>query len=181
MLTRILFKMACMVAISVGGMTYLASTMGKDPLAYFDAVKLVKPDISMPSLPDIPDVSAFTQSSTEKTTVYRWTDHEGGLQFSSSPPPPGTAFKTVKLDPNTNLVKAHPIPEKKTESESGGSSRDGGDEGDSNGSGSRDDRDDSEELPTREDIGDIREQLNELKALNENRINDLNALIGKQK
>ncbi|MEM7377541.1 MAG: DUF4124 domain-containing protein [Pseudomonadota bacterium] len=180
MLTRILFKMACMVAISVGGMTYLASTMGKDPLAYFDALSLVKPDIALPSLPDIPDVPAFGQSGSEKTTVYRWTDHEGGLQFSSSPPPPGTAFKTVRLDPNMNLVKAHPIPEKKTESESNGGSKDGDEGGDDSG-GSRDDRDDSDELPTREDIGDIREQLNELKALNENRINDLNAIIGTQK
>ena len=175
MLTKLLIKMACMGAMATASMTYIATLHGKDPLAYLSAMSFKAPNLAMPSLPDMPDIPKMGASVQGKTTVYRWTDADGGLQFSTSPPPAGTDYKTVHLDPNTNLVQAQKLPEKQAESESGNqtSARQSA-EGDTQQEG-------SEELPSYDDIGDIKQQLNDLKAMNENRINDLNAIIGKQK
>lgn len=38
--------------------------------------------------------------------VYKWTDSDGSLQFSTSPPPPGIEFIARVYDPDINLIQA---------------------------------------------------------------------------
>ncbi len=169
MLVKLLIKMACVCVIAIGGVSYMMSTQGQDPLAKLRDFSPVMPDVSMPALPDLPDIPniAFKPAKAAKTTVYRWTDDHGVTQFSSSPPQSGQNFKAVEIDPNTNVIAAHPIPEPEPES---------GIE-----TASHKIPDDSSELPTYKDMGEIRQQLDQIKAINENRISDLNALIQQQK
>ena len=53
--------------------------------------------------------------TNEKVQVYRWSDENGVMQFSNTPPPTGTNAEQIVLDPNSNLLQAVKIPEKKEE------------------------------------------------------------------
>ncbi|HEX5055705.1 MAG TPA: DUF4124 domain-containing protein [Gammaproteobacteria bacterium] len=42
--------------------------------------------------------------------IYKWTDAEGVLQYTNTPPPEGVSAEVVKVDPNANLIQAVPVP-----------------------------------------------------------------------
>lgn len=176
-LTRLLIKLACIGLVTTFGMSYLASTQGKDPLAYLSAIDLKMP--KAPTLPDLPDLPKVGAVSSGQTLVYRWTDAEGGLQFSTSPPPAGVNFSTVNLDPNANVVQATRIPEPKVKKKKSG--KGGDDDGTTAENGEGESEAEEEESISPTQVGKIREQLDNIKALNDNRIDNLNSLMGQQK
>lgn len=89
--------------------TILKGSDGK-PLMSFSDLKL--PKLSTPDLPELPDLGNKSDSASVngKDVIYKWTDAEGQLQFSSSPPPGGTEYTAKGYDPNTNLIQAIDIP-----------------------------------------------------------------------
>jgi len=80
---------------------------GKDGQPLLSFSDLRAPDISLPSLPK----SGITIGSSGKT-IYRWTDAEGNLNFTNSPPAEGIAYTTNQYDPNQNVIQAVKIPDK---------------------------------------------------------------------
>lgn len=42
----------------------------------------------------------------DESTVYRWFDDEGNLQFSNSPPVEGTEYTLKRYNPNENVIPA---------------------------------------------------------------------------
>ena len=68
--------------------------------------------LSIPGLPQFPDLSALTDLFKTKpenrsipVTSYKWLDSEGNWQLSDTPPKNGR-YETVIVDPNTNLLQA---------------------------------------------------------------------------
>lgn len=68
--------------------------------------------LSMPRLPQFPDLSALTDLFKAKPdnrsiplTSYKWRDSEGNWQLSDTPPKNGS-YETVIVDPNTNLLQS---------------------------------------------------------------------------
>jgi hypothetical protein len=92
-----------MIAILVIGVllpfTFLKGKDGK-PVISFTDLKL--PDISMPDMPNLPD----NETLGDKDVIYKWTDAEGSLQFSNTPPPDGVEYTVKGYDPNLNVIRA---------------------------------------------------------------------------
>ncbi|HEA26221.1 MAG TPA: hypothetical protein ENH92_03785 [Ectothiorhodospiraceae bacterium] len=68
--------------------------------------------LSMPKLPQFPDLSALTDlfkakpdNSSIPATSYKWRDSEGNWQLSDTPPQNGH-YETIIVDPNTNILQA---------------------------------------------------------------------------
>jgi len=80
--------------------TILKGTDGKPLLSLTD---LQSPD--MPKLPETID-SLGGESQDGKEVIYKWTDGEGNLQFSNSPPPEGIEYTVKDYDPNLNVIEA---------------------------------------------------------------------------
>jgi hypothetical protein len=57
--------------------------------------------------------TAAPGSTTE--VIYKWTDTDGVLQYTSAPPPYGISAEIVKVDPNANLMQAVKAPEPEPE------------------------------------------------------------------
>ena len=68
----------------------------------------------MPELPDFGGKNG-SASGNDNNVIYKWTDAEGNLQFSSSPPPEGVEFTAKEYDPNINLIQAVEIPTEEVE------------------------------------------------------------------
>ncbi len=87
--------------------------MGKfDPMAFFDsgfsrgASEFSKLKAQAPK--------NLTSVVTDKRVqVYKWRDEHGVMQFSNVPPATDRDAEQVVLDPNSNLVQAVKVPEKK--------------------------------------------------------------------
>ena len=45
---------------------------------------------------------------TPERTLYRWRDAEGGVQIADRPPPPGTPYERVQVDPDANVMPLVP-------------------------------------------------------------------------
>ena len=105
--------------------TILKGSDGK-PLMSVSDLKL--PKLSTPDLPKLPDLGGKNDSASvnDNNVIYKWTDAEGRVQFSSSPPPEGIEFTAKGYDPNTNLIQAVKIPTEEVElkSEETGSGKD---------------------------------------------------------
>jgi hypothetical protein len=94
--------------LSVTPMIY----MGKfDPMAMLNStfnIAKTETDSLKDKLPD-----TFTKAvSDKKVQVYKWRDENGVMQFSSTPPPDSRA-EQILVDPNTNLMQAVKVEEKK--------------------------------------------------------------------
>ena len=112
MLTRLLIKLTCIGVVAAGGMTWLAASQGKDPLAVFSTLSWRMPDgISLPPTPDLPALSDLLPGRAGTSTVYRWTDAQGTVQFSTSPPTSHIRYDTLSYDPQANVLPATPLPE----------------------------------------------------------------------
>ena len=165
MIKKILFKITCVCGIAMGAMSYMASTQGKDPFWYLQGMSPTMPDIAIPEMPELPKLE-FKQAKAEKTTIYQWTDEQGRKQFSSSPPAHHDEFTTLQIDPNANLMKAHPIPEPEAEDEPH--------------QPIKPDVATSTELPSYKDVGKIQQQLDQIKAINANRVDSINQALSQQ-
>jgi hypothetical protein len=80
--------------------TILKGTDGKPLLSLTD---LQSPD--MPKLPEVVD-SLGAELEDGKEVIYKWTDGEGNLQFSNSPPPEGIEYTVKDYDPDLNVIQA---------------------------------------------------------------------------
>ena len=78
---------------------------GKDGRPLMSLDKLKAPDISVPSLP------ASGRDGGNKDLIYRWTDSEGVIHFTNTPPPQGVEYTVKGYDPNTNLIQSVELPQ----------------------------------------------------------------------
>lgn len=98
-----------LIAVLIIGMllpfTILKGPDGKTLMSFSD---LKLPKFSTPDLPELPNLGGNSDSASvnDKNVIYKWTDAEGQLQFSSSPPPEGTEYTAKGYDPNINLIQA---------------------------------------------------------------------------
>jgi hypothetical protein len=72
---------------------------GKDgrPLMTLDRLKAM--DLEMPSLPKM-------KGKSKPDLIYRWTDAEGVIHFTNTPPPEGVRYTVKGYDPDTNLIQS---------------------------------------------------------------------------
>jgi hypothetical protein len=98
---------AALVIAAVLAFTILKGEDGKTLLSFpdFEVPEIDLADFSLMSLPE-----SWRSSSSElaraESTIYKWTDIDGNLQFSNSPPPEGIEYTAKKYDPNENVIPA---------------------------------------------------------------------------
>jgi len=98
---------AALVIAAVLAFTILKGEDGKTLLSFpdFEVPEIDLADFSLMSLPE-----SWRSSSSElaraESTIYKWTDIDGNLQFSNSPPPEGIEYTLKKYDPNENVIPA---------------------------------------------------------------------------
>ena len=98
---------AALVIAAVLSFTILKGEDGKTLLSFSD-FKIPEIDLADFSLMNLPE-SWWTTSSElpgAEITIYKWTDIEGNLQFSNSPPPEGIEYTVKKYNPNENVIPA---------------------------------------------------------------------------
>lgn len=72
---------------------------GKDGRPLMSLDRLKAPKLEMPALPKAP-------GKPKQDLIYRWTDGEGVIHFTNTPPPPGVEYTVKGYDPNTNLIQS---------------------------------------------------------------------------
>ncbi|VUD51878.1 hypothetical protein TDB9533_01518 [Thalassocella blandensis] len=110
MLTLIKKLLFIAIPLATIGAYAIYLTTGKNPLATF---KQALPEISIQeNLNSLSEKVTLPNSSDigEKQTVFKWTDKNGVIQYTSEAPPEGTIVSTLELDPNTNIVQSIQIP-----------------------------------------------------------------------
>ena len=112
-----LFVKLLIVILIIGVLLPFTILKGEDgkPLMSFGNINM--PDISLPDLPKSSGNNS-SKSSTGKDLIYKWTDSEGNIQFSTSPPPEGIKYTVKGYDPNTNLIQAVELPKEDSEDSS---------------------------------------------------------------
>ena len=98
---------AALVIAAVLSFTILKGEDGKTLLSFSD-FKVPEIDLAEFSLKALPGTWWVSDSDSPgaESTIYQWTDIEGNLQFSNSPPPEGIEYTAKKYDPNENLIPA---------------------------------------------------------------------------
>ncbi|MFA9418733.1 MAG: DUF4124 domain-containing protein [Gammaproteobacteria bacterium] len=98
---------AALVIAAVLSFTILKGEDGKTLLS-FSNFKIPEIDLADFSLMNLPENWWTTSSelSRAEITIYQWTDIEGNLQFSNSPPPEGIEYTVKKYNPNENVIPA---------------------------------------------------------------------------
>ena len=107
-----LFGKLLIAALIIGMLLPFTILKGKDgkPLMSFSDLKL--PSFNMPEMPKLPEGMTATNSASGsgKSIIYKWTDADGNLQFSNSPPEEGIEFEATGYDPNLNVIQAVEVP-----------------------------------------------------------------------
>ena len=96
---------AALVIAAVLSFTILKGDDGK-PLLSFSDLEVPEIDLADYSLKALPGTWWGSDSPRAESTIYQWTDIEGNLQFSNSPPPEGIEYTAKKYDPNENVIPA---------------------------------------------------------------------------
>ena len=98
---------AALVIATVLSFTILKGEDGKTLLSFpdFEAPEIDLADFSLMHLPEN-WWSSSSELPREESTIYKWTDIDGNLQFSNSPPPEGIEYTAKKYDPNENVIPA---------------------------------------------------------------------------
>jgi hypothetical protein len=106
---RLIYKVM-LASLVIGGSLPFTLLKGDDGNPLLKISELEFPAV------EIPDFSFKTGSGTDKprqsyvptgdSTIYKWTDTEGNLQFSSSIPPDGIEYSVRVYDPNENVIPA---------------------------------------------------------------------------
>lgn len=104
MVWKLVLKVMVMVAVMVGVSNYVLYLMtGKSPFSKDDIPTIATPNLQniVPALP------------AGKDTVYKWTDADGAIHYSSEPPPEShqASAEKMEVDPNTNLIQGIKVPE----------------------------------------------------------------------
>jgi hypothetical protein len=107
-----LFGKLLITVLIIGVMLPFTILKGRDgkPLMSFSDLKL--PSFSTPEMPKLPGAITNTDSASGNgnNVIYKWTDAEGNLQFSTSPPPEGIEYTAKGYDPDVNVIQSVEIP-----------------------------------------------------------------------
>ena len=116
-----LFIKLMITILVIGVLLPFTILKGKDgrPLLSFSDLKLPESDIPLADkLKSAEDVDNLGSGDV----IYNWTDDEGNIQFSNSPPPTGVEYTVKDYDPNLNVIQAVEVtvdePEEELNSES---------------------------------------------------------------
>jgi hypothetical protein len=103
----LMLSATALVIAAVLSFTILKGEDGK-PLLSFSDFKVLEIDLTDYFLVNLPESwwSSSSDSPRAESTIYQWTDSEGNLQFSNSPPPEGIEYTAKKYDPNENVIPA---------------------------------------------------------------------------
>ena len=96
--------------------TVLKNQDGSTLLSFSD---LRLPSFSLPDLPSLPDagkVLPSVEGMAGKDIVYQWRGADGGVQFSTEPPPPGVEYTVRGYDPDSNVIRSVELPRAEPES-----------------------------------------------------------------
>jgi hypothetical protein len=91
--------------------TFLKGQDGKTLMSFSD-IKF--PELSfahlfgdnLPGIDDLKGLTNISESTSGSNQIYKWTDSDGSLQFSSSPPVEGIEYTVKGYDPNQNVIQA---------------------------------------------------------------------------
>jgi len=97
-------------AVVIAAVLFLTILKGEDgkTLLSFSNFKVPEIDLADFSLMNLQESWWTTSSELPRAdiTIYEWTDIEGDLQFSNSPPPEGIEYTVKKYNPNENVIPA---------------------------------------------------------------------------
>jgi len=98
---------AALVIAAVLSFTLLKGENGKTLLSFSD-FKVPEIDLVDFSLKALAGTwwASDSDSPRIESTIYEWTDIEGNLQFSNSPPSEGIKYTVKEYDPNENVIPA---------------------------------------------------------------------------
>jgi hypothetical protein len=91
--------------------TFLKGQNGKTLMSFSD-IKFPGGSFSnlfgsnVPGVDDLKDLTNISESTSGSNQIYKWTDSDGNLQFSSSPPAEGIEYTVKGYDPNQNVIQA---------------------------------------------------------------------------
>jgi len=111
-----LFIKLLVTILVIGVLLPFTILKGKDgsPLLSFGDLKL--PESNIP-LADKLKSPADGDNLGSGEVIYNWTDDEGNIQFSNSPPPTGVEYTARDYDPNLNVIQAVEVPVDEPEEE----------------------------------------------------------------
>lgn len=100
---RWLFKAIMIVVVMLGLSSYAGYLMtGRLPWSHLP--RLTKPDLKLPALPELPELSA-SPGGGEVLPVYKWRNEEGVWHYTTDLPPEGVDYQIIDLDPGANSVE----------------------------------------------------------------------------
>ncbi len=111
-----LFIKLMITILVIGVLLPFTILKGKDgrPLLSFSDLKLPESDIPLADkLKSAEDVDNLGSGDV----IYNWTDDEGNIQFSNSPPPTGVGYTVKDYDPNLNVIQSVEVPVDEPEDE----------------------------------------------------------------
>ncbi len=111
-----LFIKLMITILVIGVLLPFTILKGKDgrPLLSFSDWKLPESDIPLANkLKSATDVDNLGSGDV----IYNWTDDEGNIQFSNSPPPAGVGYTVKDYDPNLNVIQSVEVPVDEPEDE----------------------------------------------------------------
>ena len=82
---------------------------------FADKISAKLADLKKGTSETLDSVQETATPGSVKQTIYKWTDTDGVLQYTSEPPPEGISAEIVKVDPNANLIQAVKAPEPEQE------------------------------------------------------------------
>jgi hypothetical protein len=114
---RLLFKALMMTVIMFAIVNYAAYLQtGRSLWPYFaDKISARLADLKKDAGETLDSVQETAAPGSAKQIIYKWTDTDGVLQYTSEPPPEGMSAEIVKVDPNANLMQAVKAPEPEPE------------------------------------------------------------------
>lgn len=116
-----------LVFVLIAGMllpfTILKGEDGKTLMSFSD-IKFPELSLSnlfgnnVPGIGDLKDLTNISQPTSDNNQIYKWSDSNGNLQFSNSPPDDGIEYTVKGYDSNQNVIQAVSVkPEVEPEAE----------------------------------------------------------------
>jgi hypothetical protein len=114
---RLLFKTIMMTVVMFAVVNYAAYLKtGRSLWPFFaDKISAKLAQLKKDAGETVNSVQETAAPESAKQIIYKWTDTDGVLQYTSEPPPQGISAEIVKVDPNANLMKAVKAPEPEPE------------------------------------------------------------------
>ncbi len=104
-----LFAKLLIATLVIGLLLPFTVLKGKDGRVLMSFSDLKMPDLGV-EVPKIPELSPL-KTDDGNSIIYQWSDNDGNIQFSTSPPPAGVEFTAKGYDPDTNVIQSVKLPE----------------------------------------------------------------------